>query len=85
MTKQRCFWLGLIIGFIIGFLYGWLSIWATYNALERASIRREAELEQVKRIIFYSEDILSQRKETLDWNIQSIKPAPEWVVGEEEQ
>jgi len=85
MTKQRCFWFGLAVGFLIGFLYGWLSIWATYTALERASVRRDAELNQVKRIIFYREDILSQRKEIFDWNRWATKPMPEWVVSEEEE
>lgn len=85
MLKKRSFWIGILIGFWIGFFYGWLSIWATYNALEKASMRREAELEQVKRIIYYSEDILQQRKKIFDWNLQTKLPTPEWVVGKEEQ
>jgi len=66
------------------FFYAWLSIWATYTALERGYRENEVELGQVKRIIFYSEDILSQRKDIFDWNRQTTIPMPEWVMGEEE-
>ena len=85
MTKKRNFWVGILIGFLAGFLYGWLSIWATYTALERDSRRREAELEQVKKSIYYIGDILSQGEEAIEWNRQTTLPVPEWVVGEEGQ
>jgi len=85
MTKKRNFWLGIIAGFLIGFLYGWLSIWATYTALERQNRERETELEQVKRIIYFSRDILSQRKGTLEWNLETKLPVPEWAEAEGNQ
>jgi len=77
MIKKRNFWIGIVAGFLIGFLYGWLAIWATYTALERAHIQREAELRAIKEIIYFSEDILRQREEAFEWNLQSVKPAPE--------
>lgn len=84
MLKKRSFWIGILIGFWIGFLYGWLGIWTTYTELEREHRQREAELGDIKRIIYSSEDILRQRKEILEWNLQNIKPVPEWVEAEEE-
>lgn len=84
MFKRRSFWIGLIAGFLAGFLYGWFSIWATYTELEKQNKEREAELEAVRKIILYQEDILQQRKEILEWNLEHIQPVPEWAAGEEE-
>ena len=84
MLKKRSFWFGIIISFFIGFLFGWFSIWATYIDLERQNRAREAELEHVKRIIYFSRDILSQREGMLEWNIETALPMPEWAVAEEE-
>ena len=84
MLKKRSFCIGIIAGFLIGFLFGWLSIWATYTDLERQNREREAELEHVKRIIYFSRDILSQREGTLEWNIETALPVPEWAEAEEE-
>jgi len=84
MTKRKDFWFCLFLAFLAGFLFGWLSIWATYTDLERQNREREAELEHVKRIIYFSRDILSQREGTLEWNIKTTLPVPEWAVAEEE-
>jgi len=83
MLKKRSFCIGIIAGFLIGFLFGWFSIWATYKDLERQNREREAELKQVKRIIYFSRDILSQREGTLEWNIETALPVPEWAEAEE--
>jgi len=85
LIKKRSFWIGLAIGILIGFLYGWLSIWATYKGLERANREREAELAQIKKIIFHKEDILQQRREILEWNLKHIQPVPEWATEEGNQ
>jgi len=83
MIKQKHFWLGLVIGILVGFLYGWLSVWATYTELERGHRERKAELEDIKKIIYFSEDILLQREETLEWNLRAVKPAPERTLEDE--
>ena len=80
MIKRRTFWIGILAAFVVGFLYGWFSIWATYTALEQAHREREAELKTIKEIIYFSEDILRQREEDLEWNLQSMRPVPEWVA-----
>lgn len=77
MTGKRSFWIGIVSGFLAGFLYGWLAIWATYTELERGHREREAELKAIKKIIYFSGDILRQREEALEWNLQSVKPTPE--------
>lgn len=76
MIRRRDFWLGFAAGCFVMFFYAWLSIWATYTALERAHLKREAELESVRKTILYSRDIHSQREEAIEWNQQAIKPAP---------
>ena len=76
MIKQRDFWLGFVAGCIVMFFYAWFSIWVTYTALERAYLGREAELESIKKIVFYGRDIHSQREEAVEWNRQAIKPVP---------
>jgi len=76
MIKRRTFWIGILVAFVVGFLYGWFSIWATYTALEQAHREREAELEAVRQIIFYSYELHSQRKEIIEWNRQAIKALP---------
>jgi len=83
MTKKRTFWAGLAIGILIGFLYGWLSIWATYTELERGHREREAELEAIKKIIYFSGDILRQQEEAFEWNLQSVKSVPEQTLEDE--
>ena len=83
MLKKRDFWIGFIAGGIVVFLYAWLSIWATYIDLERQNREREAEFKQVKRIIYFSRDILSQREGTFEWNKQTTLPVPEWAVANE--
>ena len=80
MIKQRAFWVGVVVGFAVCFLYAWLAIWATYTGLERAHIQREAELRAVKKIIYFSEDIQSQHKESIGWNEQNMIPMPEWAT-----
>ena len=77
MLKKRVFWLGLVIGVLVGFLYGWLAIWATYTELEQGHRERKAELEAIKKIIYFSEDILLQREEAFEWNLRAVKLAPE--------
>ena len=85
MLKKREFWIGFIVGGIVIFFYAWLSIWATYTDLERQNREREAELKQVKRIIYFSRDILSQREGTLEWNLETKLPVPEWAEVEGNQ
>jgi len=83
ITKRRSFWIGILIGFLAGFLYAWLSIWATYKDLEQQNRRREAELKQVKKSIYYCGDIIKQREDIIEWNKQTTLPVPEWAVAEE--
>jgi|GEM_PF-4168820 len=84
MIKRKHFWLGLVIGILVGFLYGWLSVWATYVGLEQTHIQNEAELKAIKKILYFSEDILQQRKDNFEWNLQSVRPIPEWGEAKEE-
>jgi len=83
MTRKRSFWIGIVSGFLAGFLYGWLAIWATYTELERGHRERNAELEDIKKIIYFSEDILLQREEAFEWNLRAVKPAPERTLEDE--
>ena len=85
MLKKHSFWIGIAVGIAVGFLYGWLSIWATYTSLERADRERTEELEAIKRIIYFSEDIQSQHKESVDWNEQNMISMPEWAVEPKEE
>lgn len=82
MIKRRTLWIGILAAFVVGFLYGWLSIWATYTALERAHIQREAELRAIKKIIYFNEDIQRQREEARAWNALNMKPAS--IAGDNE-
>lgn len=83
MTRKRSFWIGIVSGFLAGFLYGWLAIWATYTELERGHRERTAELEAIKKIIYFSGDILRQQEEAFEWNLQSVKPVPERTLKAE--
>ena len=82
MLKKRNFWIGLMVVLAVGFLYGWLSIWATYTTLERQSKIHEADLQQIKHILFLNEDLDQQREEIIEWNRKSMISAPEWAVPE---
>jgi len=83
-SNKKQFWLGFLAGALVAFLYAWLSIWATYVELERGSRAREAELRQIKRIIYFSKDIFIQRKDSFEWNLQMVLPTPEWAQTEED-
>lgn len=75
MTRKRGFWVGILIGFLAGFLYGWFSIWVTYTELERAHMKREAEMWQIKRILYYEENIFRQSREIFEWNRKAVLPS----------
>ena len=76
MTRRREFWIGILIGSLAGFLYGWLAIWITYTELERAHMEREAELRQIKRILYLEEDFFRQSREIFEWNRKVVLPSP---------
>jgi len=74
MTGKRGFWTGVLVGFLAGFLYGWLAIWITYTELERAHMKREAEMRQIKRILYLEEDLFRQSREIFEWNCEAVLP-----------